>query len=272
MHVGRHPSSLSALEERLGYRFTALDLLRRALTHRSWAAEHAGSRDNERLEYLGDAVLDLVVGALLFHRHPQASEGELTAWRAALVNTDHLARIAGDLGLGEVLLLGRGEAAAGGSRKSSLLGSAYEAVVGAVFLDGGFEAARQMVAAHFALWLERAPGLMAHDESKNRLQEALQARYGKPPEYVLVAESGPDHDKRFTMEVRFGDRSLGRGTGPSKKTAEKLAAAEALARLERGELQLTADQDGDAADAEQRSDRDAADTTYRPDGRPPATS
>ena len=241
MHAGHPPFCLAALEERLGYRFANIDLLARALTHRSWAAEHTGGQDNERLEYLGDAVLDLVVGALLFHRHPQASEGELTAWRAALVNTDQLARIAESLRLGEVLRLGRGEAAAGGNRKSSLLGSAYEAVVGAVFLDGGFAAAQRVVMGHFAPWLEQAPGLVAHDESKNRLQEVLQAQFGDTPRYVLIAESGPDHDKRFTMEVRFREQPLGRGSGPSKKAAEKFAAAQALERLDRGELRLRPD-------------------------------
>ncbi len=248
MHAGRPPTHFAVLEERLGYRFVDPALLARALSHRSWAAEHAGAQDNERLEYLGDAVLDLMVGALLFHRYPQAREGELTAWRAALVNTDQLARIAEGLRLGEFLRLGRGEAAAGGNRKSSLLGSAYEAVMGAVFLDGGFAAAERVVAAHFAPWLDQAPGMVGHDESKNRLQEVLQARFGDTPRYVLVAESGPDHDKRFVMEVRFRERPLGRGSGPSKKAAEKFAAAQALERIGRGELSLSPGRREDTGD------------------------
>jgi len=235
---------LAAVQDRIGHRFADPSLLHRALTHRSWAAEHQGSRDNERLEYLGDAVIDLVVGALLFRHHPQASEGELTAWRAALVNTDQLARIATDLGIGDALFLGRGEAAAGGKRKASLLGSAYEAVIGAVFLDGGFEAAQRVVEAHFTPWLDRAPRLLVRGESKNRLQEYLQAHYGETPEYVLVDETGPDHAKTFTMEVWFRGRPLGRGSGSSKKTAEKMAAAEALERLAAGDLLPVDDRDG----------------------------
>jgi ribonuclease III len=222
--------ALEELERRLGYAFRARKLLETALTHRSAVARCGGN--NEKLEFLGDAVLDLAISELLMERFPEATEGDLSKVRAALVNATMLAAKATDLDLGAWLRLGRGEERSGGRRKGSILASACEAVFGAVFLDGGFEAARGVVARLFAAELERP--LRSHlTDHKTRLQEVTQRRFRETPVYQLVQASGPDHDKAFVAEIRIGGRLYGRGEGKSKKAAEQRAALEALETLER---------------------------------------
>ncbi|MEW6427816.1 MAG: ribonuclease III [Thermodesulfobacteriota bacterium] len=223
---------LAGVEHALGYRFCRRELLVQALTHSSYRAEHrrAGQADNERLEFLGDAVLDTVVSALLYESYPDASEGQLTERRAQLVNTAQLARVAGQLGIDGFLLLGQGEADSGGRRKRSILGSAYEALVGAVFLDGGFAAAAATIRRHFDGLLVTGESEAPLADAKSRLQEILQARHNQTPSYVLEEASGPDHHRQFTVSVCFAGAVLGTGKGRSKKEAEKKAAAAALAR------------------------------------------
>ena len=220
------------LEELLGYRFRDGGMLATAMRHASWANEHPDdpAGDNERLEFLGDAVLDLVVGHKLMTRFPQLREGQLSVTRAQVVSEAALAAIAGQLGLGEWLKLGKGEDRTGGRQKASILADAFEAIVAAVYLDGGFPAAWELVGRCLDDRIEKVEFKGFHDH-KTRLQEAAQAKLKTTPTYEVVAELGPDHDKRFIIEVVMMDRVWSRAIGRSKKEAEQMAAAEAAFRL-----------------------------------------
>lgn len=218
--------SLEELSDRLGHRFADPDLLAASLIHRSYAAENPGLADNERLEFLGDAVLQLAVTDRLYHRYGELSEGEMAKVRAGCVNRHELARIARRIALGPHLRIGAGEEATGGRDKDSILADALEAVIAAVYLDGGFDAAKRVVLRHWdGLIAEkaRAPG---GRDYKTRYQEALAAE-GKTPVYEVVGE-GPDHAKRFTATVSVDGVITGRGEGRSKKEAEQEAARRAL--------------------------------------------
>ena len=230
---GRRPAT--PLEERLGHRFRDPALLERAVTHRSHAFEH-GAGDHgehyERLEFLGDAVLGAAAADWLFRRYPDLPEGDLSRLKAYLVSRPVLASHARRLGLGELLRLGVGEERSGGRDKASLLADALEAVLGALFLDGGFAAAQRAVE---TLLLEAAAerqGDPVRTDVKTRLQEVTQARGWGLPEYRLVGEEGPDHEKTFIVECRLGERAAAVASGRSKKIAEQRAAAAVLAELE----------------------------------------
>jgi ribonuclease III len=218
----------SNLEQRLGYSFRRSELLDLALVHRSVA--RAGD-NNEKLEFLGDAVLDLAVSDLLMERFPRADEGELSKRRASLVNASTLAARGAEVGLGALVRLGKGEEKSGGRRKASILAGAYEAVLGAVFLDGGFTSAREIVARHFRADLE---GGMAESpiDHKSRLQEITQRLFRETPQYALVEASGPEHDRAFVAELRVSGRVRGRGSGRTKKEAEQQAALQALREMD----------------------------------------
>ena len=220
---------LSDLEKILGYRFTDLRLLQRSLVHSSYAFEqsHEGE-NNEKLEFLGDAVLDLVIGHVLSHRYLEMREGELTKLRASLVNEHHLAKMAREIKLGDHLFLGKGEDASRGRQKSSILSCAYEAVIGAVFEDGGYDTVSELVERFFLPTLDAKKEELLVADSKSRLQEVLQEKYNEAPVYVIDAEEGPSHQKLFSMSVRFRDKILGTGQAGSKKVAEQQAAAAAL--------------------------------------------
>lgn len=221
------------LEARLGYTFRHPDLLLRALTHRSWVAE-AGAMagdQNERLEFLGDAVVQLVVSDLLLARQPDAAEGDLSRCRSQLVRQASLAAVARHLGLGDHLRLGVGEARSGGRDKESILCGAYEAVVGAVYQEAGLAAAQAVVERHLAPRLTALLTRRRPWDAKTALQEISQERWRVLPRYELVESSGPDHDRRYRVAVWIGERRLGEGEGGSKKAAEKAAAADALDRF-----------------------------------------
>lgn len=222
------------LEERIGHRFSDRELLAQALTHRSFANESRDPAiaDNERLEFLGDAVLGLVVGHALYTAHGAADEGELSRLRAELVSAPSLARLAGEMPIGECLRLGRGEARSGGRDKENLLADGLEAIIGAVFLDAGYAAARQMVTTLFAPLLAGGSAAPAGQDYKTRLQELLQARRQVRPEYVLVAAHGPDHQRSYEVEVLIDTTIMGRGAGSTKKRAEQEAARQALAAFD----------------------------------------
>ncbi len=210
------------------------DLLSLALTHRSYAYEHGGLPTNERLEFLGDAVLGLTVTDELFHRHPDRSEGDLAKLRSSVVNTQALADVARQLtddGLGAHLLLGRGEANTGGADKSSILADGMESLLGAVYLQHGIDAARQVILKLFGALLDTAPTLGAGLDWKTSLQELTAARGLGAPSYV-VTSTGPDHDKEFTAVVLVTDTEYGSGVGRSKKEAEQQAAAAAWTALD----------------------------------------
>lgn len=224
--------ALGALEQRLGHDFVDPELLRRAMCHRSWVAESTDVISNERLEFLGDAVLGVVIADIVYRRFDSLAEGALTDLRKSVVNAGALAEVAVELGLGDHLLLGRGEDAAGGREKVSILSDAFEAVLGAVYLDGGQGAAFTLVDRLFSGRLHDAVGSLDRLDHKSALQELIATRGLTPPEYSIRA-SGPDHDKTFFAEVLVAGATLGRGEGRSKKAAEQLAAGAAFDELSR---------------------------------------
>ncbi len=228
-----HPAD--ALRERLGLPINDRDLLAQALVHSSWLHEHPDSAQghNERLEYLGDAVVSLAVSEALYRRHPGDDEGVLSARRAAIVSTAGLARLASRLDLGSYLLLGEGEAQRGGRVRPSLLASAFEALVGALYLDLGWAPVRDWIQGWAAQELSADVTLTSLKSPKSRLQEHTQRSSGERPTYRLVEAVGPDHEKRFLIEVIVGGRVLGTGAGPSRRVAETSAAAKALEALRR---------------------------------------
>lgn len=226
---------LETLQTRLGYRFADRARLELALTHKSWANEHSPAREhNERLEFLGDAVLALVVGDLLMLRYPGWDEGRLSKARSALVSEPALAELAWELALGPALRLGRGEAQTGGREKASILSDTVEAIVGAIYGDGGFEPARRVLSALLGPRIAGAAERLAERDPKTELQERLQAVAKRRPRYVLRETSGPEHALLFTVAVEVGGKELAVGMGKSKKEAEQDAAARVLRTLREG--------------------------------------
>lgn len=220
--------TLDRLAEEIGHTFVDTGLLERALVHRSYTAEHPALLDNERMEFLGDAVLQLAVTDFLYERFPTLREGELAKIRAACVNREELALVARRIGVGDHIRLGIGERQSGGSEKASILGDAMEALLAAVYLDAGFEAARRVVLAHWRdviLAKATAPGRL---DFKTRLQEELAAE-GRRPVYAILG-SGPDHAREFVATVEVDGVVWGQGSGRSKKEAEQDAARTAMLR------------------------------------------
>ena len=227
------PGEKGGLEDRLGYTFGDPALLARALTHRSRVQEEglSAADQNERLEFLGDAVVQLVVSDLLLAQHPDAAEGDLSRWRSQVVRQASLARVARRLGLGEALHLGVGEERSGGRHKESILCAAYEAVVGAIYQDGGLAVAHPVVERHVEPLLAAVPYRDTLWDAKTQLQERCQERWRRLPRYEVVETTGPDHDRRYRVAAWLDDRHLGEGEGSSKKAAEQAAARAALQRL-----------------------------------------
>lgn len=222
-------SDLASLESILSYSFQRKELLSLALTHRSYPLR-PDEEHNERLEFLGDSVLGLAMSDLLMRRFPEASEGDLSKMRASLVNARVLASKAAALSLGRWLRLGGGEERSGGREKPSILASAYEAVLGAVYLDGGFTPAHEIVSRHFADELEEKSRAGLFD-CKTRLQEISQKIFKEIPLYTVVEARGPDHQRLFISQVSIVGKRYGRGEGPNKKSADQAAAFQALAML-----------------------------------------
>lgn len=220
-------------EQRLGYRFRDRTFLYSALTHASVIGGQ-GPCAAERLEFLGDAVVGLVISDLLFRAYPEETEGRLSPYRAALVNQESLAAMARAVGVADALILGKGEEKSGGRGNDRILAAAYEAVVAAVYLDGGYPQAAELVAKHFAGEVESVAG-RASSDPKTELQEACQARFRRTPEYRVAAMEGPDHARWFRVEVVLDGDVLGSGEGSSKRIAERAAAREALLRAEEEE-------------------------------------
>jgi ribonuclease-3 len=227
-------ASYDVLENRLGYGFKNRKLLENALVHKSYLNENQGSglQDNERLEFLGDAVLDLVVGHILMRDLPKLHEGELSMTRAEIVNEQSVAEVAAQVGLGDWLFLGRGEENTGGRRKPSLLADACEAIIAAIYLDGGYDAAFTVVERLFAPRVSALDVPPGFTDFKTRLQERAQAMRREVPRYTVIAEYGPDHEKVFEVVVSIGSKEYARQGGKSKKEAEQSAAQAALAILE----------------------------------------
>ena len=227
------PSPYAILEEKLAYAFGDASLCETALTHKSWMNEtqEPERTDNERLEFLGDAVLALVTSDLLMRRFPEQPEGDLSKARAAIVNEAGLARVAEMLALGQWIFLGRGEEQAGGRQKRSLLANAFEALIGAIYLDGGFTAAFEVAERLFLPIIADVPSA-ANKDYKSRLQELAQAKLQMAPSYTVLSEQGPDHAKTFEVAILIGEQEYGRAFGRSKKEAQQNAAERALAIME----------------------------------------
>jgi ribonuclease-3 len=222
-------SSLVLLQQQLGYTFSDPALLVRSLTHVSYERKKENAH-NEVLEFLGDAVLDLAISDLLIRLYPTRSEGDLSRMRAALVNSSALAGKATMLKLGPLLRLGKGEERSGGRSKPSILAGAFEALLGAVYEDGGYAVSRRLVERYFAADLKDKK--LGQQDYKTRLQEISQMLFHAPPVYRLVSESGPDHDKCFVTEIALGGKVLGNGRGKTKKQSEQEAAEKALQELQ----------------------------------------
>jgi ribonuclease-3 len=237
------------VRERLGLPVRDLDLLEQALVHSSWLHEHpdAAAGHNERLEFLGDAVVNLTMSEALYARHPEDDEGALSARRAAIVSTTGLARLAGRIDLGAMLLLGEGESQRSGRRRPSLLASSFEALAGALYLDLGFDRVRDWLVGLAEPELVLEAPVMSLKSPKSRLQEYTQRRSGVRPEYRLLDATGPDHEKQFRVEVAVDGEVLGAGEGLSRRQAETAAAAQAIETIRaarrspsRGEVQPAA--------------------------------
>ena len=223
---------MDSLEKKLGHVFRDRALLATALTHSSYANENRGRGEcNERLEFLGDSVLGMVVADALYRRFPELPEGRMTRLRAQLVCEESLHRAASELGLGEYVRLGRGEEPTGGRRRTSILADAVEAVIAAMYLDGGLETAKAFIERQILSALDGSGPVMRVEDCKTELQELVQKKSGQSLSYELLGESGPDHDKTFTSQVSLNGRPIGSGSGRTKKEAEQAAAHAALEAL-----------------------------------------
>ncbi len=225
---------MMTLERKLGYRFINRNLLNRALTHKSYHNENPENSlgNNERLEFLGDAVLGMIISDQLMRKMPDVSEGDLSRIRASLVNEALLAELALELTIDENIMLGKGERRTGGNEKPRLLASCLEAIIGALYVDGGFEAVENVVTSMFESKLGQVDiSSQFQNDYKTRLQERIQEHFKQTPIYDVIEESGPDHDKHFIVEVKIDERSLGQGAGSSKKQAAQEAARLALEGL-----------------------------------------
>jgi ribonuclease III len=232
-NIYSYPASPDSLEQTIGVTFKDRGLLTQALVHRSYLHEHPDSAlpSNERLEFLGDAVLGLVIAEHIYHRYPELHEGNLTSLRAAVVRTQTLARLAANLHLGDYLLMSRGEEAGGGRGRSAILASSFEALLGALLIDRGLEATRSFIIAQLDAVLDEVVRDRLDRDDKSILQELVQGLLGITPLYRIIETTGPHHEPMFTVEVSAGVQILGRGSGRNKREAEQVAAAEALTRM-----------------------------------------
>ena len=223
---------LKELEKKIGYTFRNKALFRQALTHSSYANEHKheGLKDNERLEFLGDAVLEIISSEFLFHNYPEMAEGEMTKLRASIVCEPTLALCTHEIDLGSYLLLGKGEERTGGRNRDSIVSDAMESVIGAIYLDGGFASAKEFVLNFILNDIEHK---QLFYDSKTILQEIVQENGTQPVEYILVKEEGPDHNKNFSVEARVNGKVMGQGSGHTKKAAEQAAAYQAIRVLKK---------------------------------------
>ncbi len=220
---------MDSIEKLIGYSFKNRELLKEALTHKSYSTERGQTLQNERFEFLGDSVLGLIVSYYLFAENPSQDEGYLSKVKSVLVSRANLARWADSLNLGEHIFLGVGEQQTGGKKRSSILSNSFEALIGAIYLDGGLEPAAVFV----KRWLHGVDmGGMEEQDYKSVLQEIIQKRHKKPPEYEIISETGPEHDKVFAIRVLIGKKVLGMGSGKNKKEAQQAAASNAIDYLE----------------------------------------
>lgn len=222
--------NLGELQKNIGYEFEDISLLEQALVHSSYANENkmAKEKNNERLEFLGDAVLEVVISYYLFTKYPDLLEGELTKLRASIVCEPTLAKFSNDIHLGEFIMLGKGEENSGGRYRSSVLSDTLEALIGAIYLDGGLEPTTQFI---YNTLLKNVEKRKLFVDNKTQLQELIQKNSEKPLEYIVVSENGPDHNKTFEVIVKHNNKTIGHGLGRSKKAAEQEAASDAIRKL-----------------------------------------
>ena len=228
------PADVASFAQKIGLTFTDITFLEQAFTHRSYLNEHRDKHlvHNERLEFLGDAVLELVVTRYLFERFPEDNEGELTAYRAALVNTNTISNVALSLGMNDYLMLSRGESKDTGRARQYILANTFESVVGAIYLDQGYDAAAKFIADTIFPLTDDIVAKKLWQDDKSHFQEEAQERVSITPTYKIMGESGPDHDKHFTVGVFLGAEMIADGTGKSKQEAEQMAARAALQKKE----------------------------------------
>jgi ribonuclease III len=240
MRKGKRRTKMNSIEKKLGIVFKNKKLLKRALTHRSFLNENRGMglKNNERLEFLGDAVLELIISSELFESYPKRAEGELTGIRSALVRTESLADESRRIGIGEHLLMSKGEEDSGGRDKDYLLANAYEAILGAIYLDKGLEVCRAFVERTLLKQLNYIVDNELFIDPKTKIQELIQAEYKVTPTYEVIEERGPDHNKNFIVVLKIGDKFSCKGYGSSKQRAEEDAAQKAIKKIEKGELSL----------------------------------
>ncbi|MDX1994166.1 MAG: ribonuclease III [bacterium] len=231
---------LKQFQEILGVHFNQPQLLRQALTHRSYLNERPDEdlEDNERLEFLGDAILDFVTADLLYSRFPDMPEGEMTRLRSALVRTEALAQLAGDVKVGEALLMGKGEESSGGRERVTNLCRAFEAVVGAIYLDRGLEGVKGFIIPRLDALQNDVMDAAIRKDARSQLQEWSQAHHGLTPSYETVSATGPDHNKAFVVEVTIGEKVVATGSGRSKQSAAQAAATSALDLIKSGQIEL----------------------------------
>ncbi len=233
--MSKKNQSTSAFEALIGVSFDDPDLLTQALTHSSFVNEYEGEAevsDNERLEFLGDAVLDVIVADMLYRRFPHVGEGELTQLRAALVKTESLAHIGSSFKIGEFLRVGHGEEISGGRVRLSTICRGFEAVIGAIYLDRGMNAVVDFVLPPMLEMLQDIIANQLHIDARSELQERIQARLNITPDYIVVGEAGPEHEKEFRVDITLGRKVIGSGMGLSKRAAAQDAAVDALRRLD----------------------------------------
>lgn len=232
-NINRRMNSIDEFKKNIAVEFKDNDLLLLALTHRSYVNEHRSvTQHNERLEFLGDAVLELITSDYLFNTYPDRAEGDLTSFRAALVRTESLAETALNIGVGENIRLSKGEEDTGGRSKSYLLANALEAIIGAIYLDQGYEKAKEFVHTFLIKKIDYIVANRLDIDSKTKIQELAQAKYKVTPFYEVIEEEGPDHDKKFTVVVKINEKEIGKGIGTSKQKAEEEAAKEGVKYIE----------------------------------------
>jgi len=225
------PENVALAERNLGIEFKSKTLLFQALTHRSYSFEKGLTETNEKLEFLGDSVLNLVVTEYIYHSFPELNEGDLAKLRANVVNANFLSEIAHNLNVGECILMGRGAEQTGGRTRVSILGDALEAIIGAIYLDQGLNVAKEFILKNFKSLIDERAAQGQYGDPKTRLQEIVMAKYGNIPRYRTVEEYGPVHDRNFVVKVYVNDHVWGQGVGKSKKKAEQEAAQSALKKI-----------------------------------------
>jgi ribonuclease III len=225
---------INKLEKIIGFKFKDKELLKKSLTHRSFLNENKDEdlKNNERLEFLGDAVLELIISEYLFHNFPERAEGELTSFRAAVVRTENLAKVSKELGIGQHLLMSKGEEMTGGREKEYLLANTFEALVGAMYLDQGYDVVKKFLIENLTPQIATIVKYRLDIDAKTKLQETTQTLFKATPVYKVIKEKGPDHDKVFTVTVMINRKVYGQGEGITKQKAEDAAASQALRKLE----------------------------------------